>query len=357
MIISENSHPTLDEFKSLIEKMDELLNKEAVGRETYYSNRNGTKLEEDVYDALVRCAVGTPFENTIQLVSGASFPDIIAHKYYGIEVKSTNKNHWKTIGSSILESTRNKDVERIFLTFGKLGPPIQFKSRPYEECLAGISVTHYPRYQIDMNLEVGETIFDKMGISYDNLRNLDNPVKPVSAYYKSQLKEGESLWWATDSDIESTTVPATVKLWTALTHEEKTYYTIQGYVLFPEILSNGNSKKYQRYALWLATDCGIVNTNIRDQFSAGGKVDICNDSGQIKKMPASFGRIEKNKKLIYETILKTEPTKLCDYWNVHELEDDRITQWCKIVSSIVANEDTSFSEIFNLLKGFFKTIE
>lgn len=62
MIISENSHPTLDEFKSLIEKMDELLNKEAVGRETYYSNRNGTKLEEDVYDALVRCAVGTPLK-------------------------------------------------------------------------------------------------------------------------------------------------------------------------------------------------------------------------------------------------------------------------------------------------------
>lgn len=64
-----------------------------------------------------------------------------------------------------------------------------------------------------------------------------------------------------------------------------------------------------------------------------------------------------NKKLIYEAVLKTEPTKLCDYWKVNELEDDRITQWCKIVSSIVANEDTSFSEIFNLLKGFFKTIE
>ncbi|WP_295214523.1 hypothetical protein [Ruminococcus sp.] len=352
MIISENRKPPIEEFRKLMTATDELLNKEAVGREKYYSKRNGTDLEEDVYDALERCAIHTPFEGTIQLVSGASFPDIVANKYYGVEVKSTNKNHWKSIGSSILESTRNQNVERIYLTFGKLGLPIAFKSRPYEECLSGISVTHYPRYQIDMELKQGETIFDKMGIPYDTLRKMDNPVAPVSKYYKSLLKEGESLWWASDSDVESSEVPATVKLWSVLSPDAKTYFTVQGYALFPEILSRGNSKKYQRYALWLATNCGIINTNIRDQFSAGGQVDIRTINGNFEKMPAAFGRIKKNRDLIVETILTASEETLCEYWGVKEIAENRIAQWCQITASMV-DEKIGYMTAYKLLCGIF----
>ena len=31
-----------------------------------------------------------------------------------------------------------------------------------------------------------------MDITYDNLRELDNPITPVAKYYKSLLREGES---------------------------------------------------------------------------------------------------------------------------------------------------------------------
>ncbi len=352
MIISENSKSSLDIFQVLMHNVDNLLNTEAVGREAYYSKRNGTQLEEDVFDAMSRCAVNTEFEGTIQLVSGASFPDIVANKFYGVEVKSTNKNHWKSIGSSILESTRNQEVERIYLTFGKLGAPISFMSRPYEQCLSGISVTHYPRYQIDMELKDGETIFDKMGIPYDELRKMENPVSPVSKYYKSKLKSGESLWWAADTDIEETTAPPTVKLWSALTPAEKTYYTVQGYALFPEILSNSSSKKYQRYALWLATNCGIINTNIRDQFSAGGKVDIKTPNGIYVKLPAAFGRIEKYYELIRDTILGTDEKILCEYWNVSNIDTNRLKQWCEIVSAS-ANESIGHSKTLEILRYIF----
>ena len=34
-------------------------------------------------------AVGTPFEDSIELIGGQKFPDIIAKKFYGIEVKTT----------------------------------------------------------------------------------------------------------------------------------------------------------------------------------------------------------------------------------------------------------------------------
>lgn len=353
MIISDNRKPSLNEFKALMKKTDALLNAEAKDKEEYYRGRNGTQLEEDIYDALTRCATQTPFEGTIQLVSGASFPDIVANRFYGVEVKSTIKNHWKSIGSSILESTRDKNVERIFLTFGKLGSPVAFMSRPYEECLSGISVTHYPRYQIDMELGVGETIFDKMGVSYDVLRKMENPVAPVSRYYKQQLKSGESLWWAADSDIEDMVAPPTVRLWNALSHEEKLYYTVQGYALFPEILSHNSTKKYQRYALWLATTCGIVNTNIRDSFSAGGREDIVTSKKIYKRMPAVFGRIQRYKDLILETIISTKPELIKEYWMLIDIPDNRLLYWCQRIAIYAGATKEETQIYYEMLRTIF----
>ena len=288
MIVSVNPKPAMPEFVTLMKRTDELLNHDARQRPKYYEGRGGNPLEDDVKAALDECAKGTPFENTIEKVSGQKFPDIVAAKFYGVEVKSTKENHWTSTGSSILESSRITDVERIFMTFGKLGGnPIEFLSRPYEECLYGIAVTHMPRYLIDMRLKQGETIFDKMGIPYDELRLMDNPVAPVSKYYRSHLKPGESLWWAGDAADE--TVSATIRLWSKVPTEEKRKYTVYGCVNFPEIFG-GN---YDRYALWL-TSQGVVDPHIRDQFSAGGQEPMLLSDGSIIKFPGVYRRVKDN---------------------------------------------------------------
>ena len=350
MIVAENSKPDLGQFQALMKRTDILLNADAEKRQDYYTKRGGKLLEKDVCDAISECAIGTPFQGTIQLVSGASFPDIVANKYYGVEVKSTEKDHWTSTGSSILESTRNQEVERIYLTFGKLSKPVRFLSRPYEDCLSGIAVTHYPRYLIDMRLREGETIFDKMGISYDELRLLDNPVAPVSKYYKSKLKPGESLWWATGD--EEAIVPPTVKLWTALGQSEKDEMVIQGYALFPELFNAKSSKKYNRYALWLATQKGIVNTNIRDSFSAGGKVLLHTASGIELKMPAVFGRVVKYHTLIEEMLLTAPLEVLKENWEVTEVSTNRIKQWCELVAS-EADLGVGYNTAIEVLKAIF----
>src|SRR5690554_5148707 len=144
----------------------------------------GRNLEPYVRDVMTDLAVGTPFEDSIELIGGQKFPDIIAKKYYGVEIKTTTKNHWRTTGNSIMESTRIEDVERIYMLFGKLGAPIKFKSRIYQECLAEVVVTHSPRYLIDMNLEEGNTIFDKINTPYDILRRSESPAKPIINYYR-----------------------------------------------------------------------------------------------------------------------------------------------------------------------------
>lgn len=352
MIAVETHRPPLEEFRALMARTDALLNSEAVGRDAYYRNRNGVQLEEDVCDALSRCAKHTPFEGTITLVSGASFPDIVANRFYGVEVKSTNKNHWKSIGSSILESTRDQNVERIFLTFGKLGAPIAFMSRPYEECLSGISVTHYPRYQIDMELGAGETIFDKIGIPYDTLRKMDNPVAPVSQYYRSQLRPGESLWWAANADVEETAAPPTVRVWRSLSHEEKEDYTILSYVFFPEVLSS-RQNKYERCALWLVTKCGVVNTNIRDQFSAGGQKDIVTTKGVYRKMPAAFARIQKYKDSIIESLITANPEVLKEQWTMLELPENRLQYWCQQVALNAGRTREEQYVYYELMRAIF----
>lgn len=300
MIVSVNPKPAMSDFVTLMKDTDSLLNHDALQRPTYYAGRGGNPLEDDVKAALDECAKGTPFENTIEKVSGQKFPDIVAAKFYGVEVKSTKDNHWTSTGSSILESSRVADVERIFMTFGKLGgKPIEFLSKPYEECLSGIAVTHMPRYLIDMRLKKGETIFDKMGVPYDELRLMENPVVPVSKYYRSQLKPGESLWWAGDAADE--TVSATIRLWSKVETDEKRMYTVYGCVNFPEVFG-GN---YDRYALWL-TSQGVVDPHIRDQFSAGGQEPMLLSDGSIVKFPGVYRRVKDNMDIFIKTMCQND---------------------------------------------------
>ena len=327
MIVSENRTPSEEIFRRLMARTDAVLNADAQLREDYYVSRVGHPLEKDVYEAICECAKGTPFEHSIQLVSGSAFPDIVAGGYYGVEVKSTNKNHWTSIGSSILESTRLSGVERIYLTFGKLGKPVRFLSKPYQECLSGIAVTHYPRYQINMQLDEKDTIFSKMGIPYDVLRKMENPVEPVSRYYRSQLKAGESLWWAGERVEEA--VPATLRLWSSLSRAEKDQLVALGYVLFPEMIAG----RYKRFALWLVRAKSVVHTDVRDSFSAGGQVELPLSSGELIRIPATFGRIQKYSDLIREAMETIDPDTLLEAWDLLDsLPPNCMRYWCNMVA-------------------------
>lgn len=341
MIISNNREPCLTEFKSLVNNATALLNDEAKNKTAYFLKRNAQLLEEDVYTALTSCAVNTKFKDTITIVSGQKFPDIVAAKHYGVEVKSSKDEHWTTLGGSVNESTRVPDVERIFLTFGKLISPVEFCSRPYEECLSEVVVTHYPRYKINMKLNTGETIFDKMNTSYDDLRTSNNPVREIVNYYKGQLQDGESLWWidSNETAYENVTASMKVRLWSSLSREEKTELTTSLFVLFPDILSTINNKKYGRAVLWLASRHGIVDSSFRDKFTAGGKVTIITRNGSFKNLPKVFGHIQEFMADIRLLINSTPADILCETWRVRTIDSDRISQWiCLVADEHQANE-------------------
>ena len=209
-----------------------------------------------------------------------------------------------------------------------------------------------------MELAPGQTIFDKMGVPYDTLRKLGNPVEPVSRYYKSQLKPGESLWWADTSNIEEDSAPPTVRLWTALSSQAKEELTVQGYTLFPEVLRAGSPTKYNRYALWLVTQKGVVNTNIRDSFSAGGKVPMKTAEGIEVLMPAAFGRIRKYHELIEDTLSEIDEDVLREYWETDRIDVNRLRQWCKMVAMAASSDpNIDYSLAWKVLSGIFTGLE
>src|SRR5690625_2039188 len=120
MIIYSDGEGDSKTFEKIVKNVTNKLNRHATESPKYYKTRSGTKLEEDVFKILKFESKGTSFEGTIRKAPRQRFPDLIAKNYFGVEVKTTKSNSWTSIGSSIVESTREEGVERIYLLFGKL---------------------------------------------------------------------------------------------------------------------------------------------------------------------------------------------------------------------------------------------
>jgi hypothetical protein len=330
MIVSLNTDPDRSEFDLLLNSTLAELNIHAKNPSKQVETLLGRNLEPYVRDVMTDLAVGTAFENSIELISGQKFPDIVAKKYYGIEVKTTTQNHWKTTGNSVLESTRVESVERIFMLFAKLASPIEFRCRPYEEVLSEVVVTHSPRYLIDMNLAQGKTIFDKINMPYEILRKKENPIRPIVDYYKSKLKPGEELWWM---DAENNSKPSNIiiKIWSNLTLTEKQELKNRAMVYFPELFGNSNDK-FGRLAIWLVTREAVVCPNVRDLFTAGGKRDYVVGKKTYQKVPRIFLNLFDNVPSIIETILQTSAFELSEYWNTKTSDKAKVHDWINLVT-------------------------
>lgn len=291
IIDNSSSHSYLD-FKSLMTKSEDLLNAKSLEDQSV-KDLTPSEVESYATDCIKESCHGTNFSpGEIILVSHTTFPDIIAAGKYGVEVKTTKSNHWTSIGSSIMESTRPKSVEQIYMLFGKLGgDKAQFKCRPYDQVLSDITVTHSPRYLIDMQLNEGETIFDRMKTTYDEFRTSGNAISSVRRYYRSLFQEDQSApWWLTNEQ-DDRGMGIGVRTWDTLSLEEKESIRSLFLLLFSRQILQSN---YKPIALWAVAAKGILLYNARDFFSAGGKLQYAKSQSDVKrllsrKLPQSYG--------------------------------------------------------------------
>jgi len=334
MIVSANPTPELLEFDSLLKSTVAELNSQSGSSKQKINDLSGIKLEQYTADIMKSHAIGTPFENSILCTLKQDFPDIVAKKLYGVEVKTTIKNHWKTTGNSVLESSRLPGVERIFILFGKLADPVEFRYRPYEDCLAEVVVTHSPRYLIDMNLKPQHTIFDRINIPYDDLRKLKNPIKEITNYYKKGLKKGDELWWLDQTEPPSSNI--IIKIWSNLTLKGKKEIIAKAFTYFPELLSNSNDK-FSRLAVWLITTQGIVCPNLRDVFTSGGTIDVITANRIYYKTPRILYNLFKQIDNIKNILIDTPSEELSEYWNIKTTENKKLNDWQKLIFKELTN--------------------
>lgn len=316
MILLNRDDNNKDEFEKLLDAAIFLLIKDAKSNVSSYKNATPNQMENKVYDALVKASRNTSFENTIRLVSGKSFPDIVS-KVFGVEVK-TSHNNWKSTANSVLESTRVENIEFIYIFFVKITDSIDFIYRPYQSCIYDIAVTHSPRYLIDMMLKPGETIFDKMKIDYNQLRISNSPISHFIDYYRSICKPGEEPWWMDGGESEENIVHPTVQTWNKLPSEEKDTIRIELIARFPKLFSN-NANKYAGPAAYLVAKYGVVNSSLRDLFSAGGQVNLHLGNVAFLKLPQVYRYLHRDYQEIVEEVTNISPSEAAFYWQLPSL--------------------------------------
>ena len=334
IVLHETKDRDLSQFQDFLKLTTEQLGKDTKSSEEYFLTRNGTKLETDIHSLMKKCSTGTIFENNIELVSGQKFPDIVSYvnenKAFGLEVKTTSKNNWKSVGGSIFESTRVENVEHIYMLFGKLVSPIEYICRSYQDCLYDVAITHSPRYLIDMEIQSDESIFSKIGIEYDDLRKLEHPFEPIKDYFRANLKDkGEDIWWI-DKDPDSYK-SLTIKHWRSLSTDEKEHLRIIALAYFPELLGN-SSRKYTRLSTWLVSRFGVVNHALRDTFTAGGLVKIDGVS-----FPRIFEHLETNFDSIQNVIAGIEERDKLFYWDCKIIKDKTWENLCYLHSTYLTS--------------------
>ncbi|PIQ91495.1 MAG: hypothetical protein COV70_03425 [Parcubacteria group bacterium CG11_big_fil_rev_8_21_14_0_20_39_22] len=313
------------DFINLLEKSRELLLKFLRKKKDI----SPTHFETTVFEHTREAAKGTSFEGKVQQTGAHDFPDIIANKYFGVEVKMTTSDHWTSTGNSILESSRIEDVEKIYIMFGKFGGKLDIKFRLYQECLPDVSVTHSPRYRINMNLKKGESIFDKIGVDYDTLRKHANPIQKIKDHYRSKLKDGEELWWI-DQENDDKAISPIIRPFRNLSDEEKENFIVESMILFPEMFGN-SAMKYERAAAYLISEYNSVSASLRDSFTAGGQIEL-----KIKRktitVPQVAERMRARANDIKTKINELDGETLAYYWRIRKIERDRLNQWKKLLN-------------------------
>jgi len=285
-----------------------------------------------------RFTVSKAFENRVREVIGTlleqfkipvdfaphpyGFPDIVLGEF-GVEVKFTTNDTWRSVANSVFESFRNKDVKTIYVVFGKMGGTPQVRWGRYEECVMHVRTSHVPRFEVD--LDAKESLFKKFGITYNQFSALseDGRMKYIRKYARGRMKPGERLWWLEEKSGDGHSLPMQVQLFANLSTDEKLKMRAEAALLCPQIVGSGrNRTKYIDPIMFLLTYHGILAT--RDAFSAGSAAGP--ERGGIYVQRA-LKHIEPQ---MIAAAQYMEASLFKEYWGRNVPPSKRIREWLKM---------------------------
>lgn len=256
------------------------------------------------------------------------FPDISLCKL-GIEVKFSEKDTWRSVANSVFESSRDKDVEDIFVIFGKMGGNPEVRWARYDACVMHVRTSHVPRFELEMGAK--EPIFSKFGISYAEFQKLDlhEKMEYIRTYARGRLKKGERLWWLEDDPDSDHSLPIQARLYTSLSSDEKRQLRAEAALLCPDIVRGSRvSNKYDDVVLYALTYRGILCHQARDLFSAGSVAG--KERGGIYIQRSLMDIQDEMRKAAADL----ESALFEEYWGASVPPEERISEWLRRADAV-----------------------
>lgn len=256
-----------------------------------------------------------------------AFPDVAIGEF-GIEVKHTQNDTWRSIANSIFEGQRNPDVKHVYLLFGKSGGLPEARWDRYEDCVMHVRTSHVPRFEVEIGTK--RPLFEQLGIEYETFQSLSAHEKMpyIREYARGRLKQGEHLWWLEEDDNPHT-LPLNVRLYTNLDITEKRQIRAEAALLCPQVVKGSRVKgKYNEAAMFTLTYHGVMTTQARDLFSAGS---VGQNQEGVLFIAWALRDIQE---LIYDAAKRLDSRLFKDFWGLEappQTPEERIKHWLSLL--------------------------
>ncbi len=259
------------------------------------------------------------------------FPDIVLSEF-GIEVKFTTQDTWRSVANSVLESYRSPDVKHIYLVFGKMGGEPRVAWGRYQDCVIHVRTSHVPRFEVEIDAK--ESLFAKMGVDYNDFHGLsiEEKMRHIRRYARGRLKEGERLWWLEDLPGQGHSLPLEIRQYMHLEQDEKRKLRAESALLCPEIVKPSRSRgKYEGAAIYLITYHGVMCPQARDLFSAGSVAMRADQKRGGNYVLRALKDIEEEMR---HAAMYLEEALFVEYWGEVVPVEKRLGRWLEMADGL-----------------------
>lgn len=310
---------TKDEFERILDAVTQQMRHEAQN-EVFKSSKD---FENRVREALA--TLGGSDDMDIDFAPHPHvFPDIAIGEF-GIEVKFTAQDTWRSIANSVFESTRTPNVNHIYVLFGKMGGSPDVRWGEYDKCVMHVRTSHVPRFEVEMYPE--KSLFEIMGTTYDAFSKASfvEKMRYVREYARRRLKKGERLWWLEDEPEQLHSLPLEVRLYMRLSQEEKRRFRAEAALLCPQIVKPPRTRdKYIDAAMYLLTYHGVLCPQARDLFSAGSVALRSDETRGGNYVERALKDIEAEMR---QAAARLDDALFVEYWGESVQPERRISKW------------------------------
>jgi hypothetical protein len=323
-LTGHSTRMTANEFESLLTTAAKRLSDEIQDNSEH---RDPSKFESRARAVILELA--KPTAKKVDLAPHSHiFPDIVVDEF-GIEVKVTDKDSWRSIANSVFEGTRDINVKHVYVLFGKMSGTPEVRWGRYEDCVIHVRTSHVPRFEVDLTAE--QSLFSKFGVSYEKFRQLNEHEKMayIRQYARGRLKKDERLWWLEDKPEpeQEHSLPLEVRLYMRLSQEEKRRLRAEAAILCPQIVKPSRSRsKYNDATLYLLTYHGVLCPQARDLFSAGSVALRSDETRGGIYILRALKDIEDEMR---EVAGRLEDALFVEYWGASFPAEQRIKEWLR----------------------------